>query len=55
MNDGPKIPIAGAAGANIYAVLQALATYPGTAKVVILKERLPGGGYVYSVSNLTKL
>ena len=53
--NGPKIPIAGAAGANIYAVLQALALYAGSAKVVILKERSPGGGYVYSVSHLTKL
>ncbi len=51
-NDGPKIPIPGAAGATIYAALQSLAMRPGEASVNISKRKVAGGGYVYVISNL---
>lgn len=44
---GPKIPIPGAPGAAIYAVLMRLSMICGDASVTITKERLPGGGYAY--------
>ena len=46
---GPKIPIPGAAGAAIFAALKALAMRPGGGSVTISKDRVAGGGYVYSI------
>lgn len=46
---GPRIPIPGAAGAAIYAALKGLSVHCGDGTVTIIKERLPGGGYVYLI------
>jgi hypothetical protein len=51
--NGPKIPIPGAAGAAVYAALQSLSLYCGEATVTIKKARVAGGGYTYWVSNLS--
>jgi hypothetical protein len=52
-DNGPKIPIPGAAGAAVYAALQSLALYCGEATVTITKARVSGAGYTYWVSNLS--
>ena len=52
-DDNRPIPIPGSAGACIYAALHALAMRPEAAALTIRKERAAGGGYVYSVSNIT--
>lgn len=52
--DTPRIPIPGAASAAIYAALHAMAMYAGDCSIVIEKKRVPGGGYTYWISNLTK-
>ena len=52
-DNGPKIPIPGAAGASIYAALQSLALHCGEATVTITKARVAGGGYSYWISNLS--
>ncbi len=51
-DDGPKIPIPGAAGATIFAALKSLAMRSGEASVNISKRKVTGGGYVYVISNL---
>jgi len=48
-NNGRKIPIPGAAGETIYAALARMATYCGECGVTIRKERVAGGGYVYTI------
>jgi hypothetical protein len=51
MNEnGPKIPIPGAAGESIRAALLKVATHPGELDFRLQKQRLPGGGYTYTVS-----
>lgn len=50
--DGPKIPIPGAAGAMVFAALKSLALFCGEASVNISKRKVAGGGYVYVISNL---
>lgn len=48
---GPKIPIPGAAGAAIFVALQRMAMHCGECGLVIKKERVAGGGYIYSIGN----
>lgn len=50
-DNGPKIPIPGAAGAAIFIALQRLALFCGEGGITIRKERVPGGGYIYTVAN----
>ncbi len=47
---GPRIPIPGAAGEAIRAALQKVSTHCGPIGVRIDKERVPGGGYIFTVS-----
>jgi len=49
-DNGPRIPINGAAGAAIYAALLRISMYCGDATVTVRKERLPGGGYSYQLA-----
>ena len=46
---GPRIPIAGAAGEIIARALARLATHCGEQTLSIAKERVAGGGYVFTV------
>lgn len=46
-----KIPIPGAAGAAIHAALSRMALCCGECGVTIKKERVAGGGYVYTIGN----
>lgn len=50
----PRIPIPGAAGAAIFAGLQSLAMHCGECSIRIEKKRVPGGGYTFWISNLTR-
>lgn len=52
LENGPKIPIPGAAGTAIFAALQGLAVLCGDGRLTIEKKRVPGGGYSYWVSNI---
>ncbi len=47
---GPRIPIAGAAGAAIHAALAKMATHCGELRLMLDKERVASGGYVYTVT-----
>lgn len=49
--DTPKIPIPGPAGAAIFVALHRMATHCGECGITIKKERVPGGGYVYTIGN----
>ncbi len=46
----PKVPIAGAAGAAIAAALAKMATHCGELRMVLDKERVAAGGYVFTIS-----
>ena len=50
-HDTRKIPITGAAGEAVYAALLHLSTHCGECGVTIKKERVAGGGYVYTIGN----
>jgi hypothetical protein len=47
----PRIPIPGAAGDAIYAALQRMAVHFGECALTIKKERVAGGGYIYTIGN----
>ncbi len=49
-NNGPKIPISGAAGETIRAGLLRVATFPGEITFMLQKQRTLGGGYVFTVT-----
>lgn len=49
-DNGPKIPIPGAAGMGIFAALQGLAMTPGPGIVTICKKPVAGGGYIYEIA-----
>jgi hypothetical protein len=51
-DDSPRITIPGAAGHAISAALSRMATHCGEVAIQINKERVAGGGYVYTVSNI---
>lgn len=48
----PKIPIPGAAGSAICEALRRMAMCAGECGVTIRKERVAGGGYVYTIGNI---
>lgn len=48
---GPKIPIPGAAGQTIAAALARMSAHCGEVELTIKKERVAGGGYVYTITN----
>ena len=48
--DTRKIPISGIAGEAIYAALLHMSTFCGEYDLTIKKERVAGGGYVYTLS-----
>lgn len=55
MRDGdeaaaPRVPIPGAAGNAVAAALQKMTTHFGEMRLIIDKERVAGGGYVYTLS-----
>ncbi len=50
-DSGPKIPIPGPAGEAIYVALQRMAVHYGECAITISKERVAGGGYVYTIGN----
>ncbi len=50
-DSSPKIPIPGAAAEIIRTALARMAAHCGEYRLTISKERLPGGGYSYSVAN----
>ncbi len=49
--NGPKIPIPGAAGAAIFSALKGLSLLAGSGSVTIIKERSPHGGYTYLIGH----
>lgn len=48
---GARIPIPGAAGAAIWAALTRMSLHAGECGITIKKERVAGGGYVYTIGN----
>lgn len=50
-DNGPRIPIPGAAGAAIFAALKGMAMHCGETAITIRKERLPSGGYTYLIGH----
>ncbi len=44
-------PIPGAAGEAVRLALQRMALNCGECTITISKERVPGGGYVYTIAN----
>jgi hypothetical protein len=48
---GPHIAIPGAAGEAIALALARMATHPGELVLTIIKRRVAGGGYVYTLAN----